>query len=93
MLLLKHCLPVFAFLLTILIAVWPTFIQDKEKFSLPSSEINKTTPNINMERVRFFSQDPKHKKITTTAENIKEIDSQKNIIRLEKPIATYLLNT
>ena len=89
----KHCLPIFAFLLMAVIAAWPTLIQDKEKLALPAPQTLKETPNINMEQVRFFAQDPKHKKITTTANKIIEIDVENNVIRLEKPVATYLLNS
>ena len=93
MFLFKHSLPVFAFLLLAVIIVWPQFIQDKEKFNLPSVEQIKSSPDVNLENVRFFSQDPKHKKITTVSEKIVEIDAQNNIVRLEKPIATYMLNS
>lgn len=93
MFLFKHALPVFAFLLMAVIVVWPQFIQDKERFNLPSVKQMKESPNINLENVRFFSQDPKHKKITTVAEKVTEIDLENNIVRLEKPVATYMLNS
>ena len=92
-LLFKHSLPVFAFVLLSVIVAWPQFIQDKEKFNLPSVNQLKTSPDVNLERVRFFAQDPKHKKITTTADKVIEVDVEKNIIRLEKPVASYMLNT
>ena len=93
MFLFKHSLPVFAFLLLAVIIIWPQFIQDKEKFNLPSVEQIKESPDVNLENVRFFSQDPKHKKITTVSEKIVEVDPKNNVIRLEKPVATYMLDS
>jgi len=92
-LLFKHFLPIFAFLLMAVMIIWPQFIQDKEKFNLPSVNELERLPDVNLEHVRFFAQDPKHKKVTTVADRVVEIDVKKNILRLEKPVATYLLDS
>ncbi len=86
----KRTLPVFAFLLTALIIVWPLFKEQKDSFSL---EVSSSTPSkgakMDMENIRFFGLNAKNLPMTLTAPKINEIDTETHQLRMEKPIATY----
>ncbi|MBQ3695894.1 MAG: hypothetical protein II938_02870 [Alphaproteobacteria bacterium] len=87
----KHALPVFAFLLTGLIIVWPLLTPEKERFDLPIQKSDIKTPSVDMENVRFHAQDDKNRTVTVTAESVKEIQPEGQVARLEKPIGVYTL--
>jgi len=88
----KHALPVFAFLLASVIVAWPLLVPDKERFDLPIQKVGAKTPSVDMENVRFFSKDDKNRTMTVTATSVKEIDSDKQIARLETPVGVYTLS-
>ena len=52
----KHALPVFAFLLATLIIVWPLLTPDKERLDLPIQKSTSKTPSVDMEKIRFYAQ-------------------------------------
>ena len=87
----KRSLPVFAFLLASLMLVWPVlFAEQKEQFSLPVKDsTGKSGARIDMEKVRFISQDKKKQPLTVTAPRIVETDSKKQLVTLYKPVAEY----
>ena len=86
----KRTLPVFAFLLTALIIVWPLFKEQKEAFSLGiSSGTTGKGTKVDMENIRFFGLNTKKLPITLTSPMVKEIDKQTHQLRMETPIATY----
>lgn len=87
----KHALPIFAFLLASVIVVWPMLAPDKERFDLPVQDSMNKTPSIDMENVRFHAQDEKNRTMTVTAPTVKEVDFENQIARLEKPVAIYTL--
>jgi len=87
----KHALPVFAFLFASLIIVWPLLMPEKERLNLPLQQSTSKTPSMDMENVRFYAQDEKHRTIGVTTQSVKEIDATKQIARLEKPVAIYTL--
>ena len=87
----KNALPVFAFLFAAIIVAWPIFTPDKERFDLPLNKTAVKTPSVDMEKVRFFSQDAKNRTMTVTADTIKETDAEKQIARLNNPVAVYTL--
>lgn len=87
----KHALPVFAFLLASVIVAWPLLAPDKERFDLPVQKVGTKTPSVDMENVRFFSKDDKNRTMAVTATSVKEIDSEKQIARLETPVGVYTL--
>ncbi|MBQ4471800.1 MAG: hypothetical protein II942_00930 [Alphaproteobacteria bacterium] len=87
----KHALPVFAFLFAAVIVVWPMLSPDKERFDLPLQKSSVKTPSVDMEKIRFFLQDDKQRTMSVTADSVKEIDSEKQIARLENPIGVYTL--
>lgn len=87
----KHALPVFAFLLASLMIVWPLLTPEKERLNLPLQKSTSKTPSMDMENVRFYAQDDKHRTIGVTAQSVKEIDATQQIARLEKPVAIYTL--
>lgn len=88
----KHALPVFAFLLTGVIIAWPLLTPDKERFDLPIQKSATKTPSVDMENVRFFAKDNKDQTMSIKAETVKEIDSAQQIAKLEKPIGIYTLS-
>ncbi len=85
----KHALPIFAFLLAGLIIVWPLLAPEKERFDLPIQKSNTKLPSMDMENVRFFAQDNKNQTMSVKAETVKEIDAKKQVARMEKPVGTY----
>ncbi len=87
----KHALPVFAFLFASVIVAWPLLSSDKERFDLPIQKVGTKTPSVDMENVRFFSKDDKNRTMSVTATSVKEIDSDKQIARLETPVGVYTL--
>ena len=91
----KRSLPVFAFLLASLMMVWPMlFAEQKEQFSLAVSPDKKMTDaKVDMEDVRFFSQDKKKQPLTVTAPRVLETDTDNELITLYKPTATYILSS
>lgn len=88
----KHTLPVFAFLLTGVLIAWPLLTPDKERFDLPIQKSAKKTPSLDMENIRFFAKDDKNRTMSVKAPTVKEIDSEKQIARLEKPVSIYTLS-
>lgn len=88
----KRSLPVFAFLLAGVMIAWPSFVEHKEKFSvaIPSLKMQRAG-DVDMEHVRFFSKDKKKNPLTITARTVQEADSEKKIIILKEPDATYIL--
>lgn len=87
----KHALPVFAFLLAAIIIAWPLLTPDKERFDLPIQKSDLKTPSVDMENVRFHSHDDKNRTITVTALSVKEVKPEGQVARLEKPTALYTL--
>ncbi len=85
----KHALPVFAFLLASVIVAWPLLTPDKERFELPIQKADIKTPSVDMENVRFHAQDEKNRTMTVIAKSVKEIDTTNQIARLENPVGTY----
>lgn len=86
----KRSLPIFAFLLASIMFIWPTLSEQKDKFTaavMPTGKIKGSS--VDMERVRFFSKDDKKRPMTVTAVSVLETDPAKQIITLDKPIATY----
>lgn len=90
-LILKRGLPVFAFLFASLMLVWPSLIApQKEQFSLVTpKEIEGQGVGVDMEQVRFYSQDSKKQPLTVVATKVLETDIEKQIITMYKPVATY----
>ena len=88
----KHALPIFAFLLTGIIIAWPLLTPEKERFDLPIQKSNTKIPSMDMENVRFFAQDNKNQTMSVKAETVKEIDSEQQIARMEKPVGVYTLS-
>ena len=87
----KRGLPVFSFLLASLMLMWA---EQKEQFSMavPSGK-EMTGAKINMEQVRFFAQDKKKQPLTVVAPRVLETNSEKQIITLYKPVATYKMES
>ena len=86
----KRSLPVFAFLLTALIIVWPLFKEQKDSFSLGvSSSSPKKGAKMDMENIRFFGLNTKKLPMTLTTPKVKEVDSQNHKMRMDTPVATY----
>lgn len=86
----KRSLPIFAFLLASSMLIWPTLIQQKDKFSLavkPADTIKDA--HVDMKQVRFFSQDDKNQPMTVLANSVQETDPAKQIITLAEPKASY----
>ena len=90
----KRSLPVFAFLLASLMLIWPAFLaEQKEKFSLITQSGEKTSnTRVDMEKVRFFSQDKKKNPLVVTAPRVLETDAKNQLITLYKPAATYKMD-
>ena len=82
----------FAFSLAAIIVIWPLLTPDKERFEMPIQKADIKTPSVDMENVRFFAKDDKNKTISVSAETVKEIDSENQIARLEKPVGIYTLS-
>lgn len=90
----KRSLPVFAFLLASLMFAWPTLIATKDQFSLAVKSDERTIgSDVDMERVRFFSQDNKRQPLTVTAPKVLETDSARQIVTLYEPVATYKMES
>lgn len=90
----KRSLPVFAFLLASLMLAWPTLIATKEQFSLAvKSQEKMVGSDVDMERVRFFSQDNKRQPLTVTAPKVLETDPARQIVTLYEPVATYKMES
>ena len=90
-LIIKHTLPLFAFMLASIIVAWPLLTPDKERFDLPIQKSDIKMPSLDMENVRFYAQGEKNRVVTVTAESAKEIDAPEQISRLEKPQSVYSL--
>ena len=90
-LILKHGLPVFAFLFASLMLAWPSLIAPpKEQFSLATPKYDGGQgAGVDMEKVRFYSQDSKKQPLTVVATKVLETDPEKQIITMYKPVATY----
>jgi len=50
-----------------------------------------TSAKVNMESVRFYSQDKKHNPMTLTVPKVVETDAENQIITLYQPVATYVM--
>ena len=87
----KRGLPVFAFLLASIMLLWPTvFAEQKEQFSVAvKSNQKNVAPHVDIETVRFYTQDKKKQPLTVTAPRVLETDSDKQIVTLYKPEAIY----
>ena len=87
----KRSLPVFAFLLACLMLLWPILLaEQKEQFSLAvQGSSGMKGARVDMEKVRFFSQDKKKQPFEVTASRVLETDPQKQQITLYKPVARY----
>ncbi|MGN1063186.1 MAG: hypothetical protein ACI4QM_02555, partial [Alphaproteobacteria bacterium] len=82
----KRSLPIFAFLLAGIMFAWPALIEQKDRFTAAVMPTDKMTgSDVDMEQVRFFSQDDKNRPITVTAVSVLETDPAKQIVTLEKP--------
>ena len=91
----KRSLPVFSFLLAVLMLLWPImWAEQREQFSmtLPTAQ-GMSNAKINMEQVRFFSQDKKRQPLTVVAPRVLETNPTDQIITLYKPIATYRMSS
>lgn len=91
----KRSLPVFSFLLAVLMLLWPImWAEQKEQFSvsLPSAQ-EMSNAKINMEQVRFFAQDKKKQPLTVVAPRVLETNPTEQIITLYKPVAAYKMNS
>ena len=90
----KRTLPVFAFLLTALIIIWPIFKEQKDSFSLAiSSNSSQKGTKMDMENIRFFGLNTKKFLMTLATPTVKEIDSTTHQLRMENPVATYQMAT
>ena len=90
----KRTLPVFAFLLTALIIIWPIFKEQKDSFSLAiSSNSSQKGTKMDMENIRFFGLNTKKFPMTLATPTVKEIDSTTHQLRMENPVATYQMAT
>ena len=87
----KHALPVFAFLLASIIVAWPLLTPDKERFDLPIQKSNTKAPSMDMENVRFFAKDNKNQSLSIQASAVKEMDTAKQIAKLDNPVGDYTL--
>lgn len=89
----KRLLPVFAFLLASVMIAWPALNEHKDKFALatPSQQMLKNN-STDMESVRFFSKDHDQNPISVTASAVREMDSARQIIRLDDPTARYVMS-
>ncbi|MDR2902534.1 MAG: LPS export ABC transporter periplasmic protein LptC, partial [Lactobacillales bacterium] len=89
---LKRVLPIFAFLFAGVLLVWPTLIEQKDKFSLATKNTDAVNSKINMQGVRFFSLDGKNQPLVVVADSVQETDPNSQIITLEEPKATLKMN-
>lgn len=87
----KHALPVFAFLCLAVIVIWPSIKAEKDKLEMSIQKTDIKSPSMDMENVRFFSNDEKNRTIVVTAESVKEIEKDTKLARMEKPLAVYTL--
>ena len=87
----KRGLPVFAFMLASVMLLWPSvFAEQKEQFSVAVKSNQKNlAPHVDIESVRFYTQDKKKQPLTVTAPRVLETDSEKQIVTLYKPEAVY----
>ncbi|MBQ8557285.1 MAG: LPS export ABC transporter periplasmic protein LptC [Alphaproteobacteria bacterium] len=89
----KRLLPIFAFLLASVMIIWPALVEQKDKFaSLTPSQQSIKNSNTDMESVRFFSRDNNQNPITVIAQTVKEADTSRQIISLDKPQAQYVMS-
>lgn len=89
----KRTLPIFAFLLIILIVIWPLFKEEKNSFSFGLSSSNPTKgAKMDMENIRFFGINTKNLPMNLTAPKVKEIDPLTHKMRMEEPLATYQMD-
>ncbi len=90
----KRSLPVFAFLIATLMIAWPTLFTEKEQFQL-AVKVNKaqTTADVDMEQVRFYSQDRKQQPLTVVSPKVQETDPANRIVTLSEPVATYKMQS
>lgn len=90
----KRSLPVFAFFLAALMIAWPTLFSQKEQFSLAvKKNKNQAMSDVDMEQVRFFSQDKKSQPLTVTAPKVQETDPERQIVTLFEPTASYKMQS
>lgn len=91
----KWSLPIFAFLLTSLMIVWPTlFVEQAEQFALAVPTDKKMIgTDVDMEQVRFLSVDEKKQPLTVTAPKILETDSDNQVVTLYEPKAIYKMQS
>ena len=90
----KRTLPVFAFLLTALIIIWPVFKKQTDSFPLATvSDSSQKGAKMDMENIRFFGLNTKKLPMSLTSPTIKEIDPVSHKLRMEKPVATYQMST
>lgn len=86
----KRSLPIFAFLLASLLFLWPTVIEQKDKFKVAVTPSNAVKgAKVDMESVRFFSKDNKNQPLTVIASSVQETDPAQQIITLADPKASY----
>ncbi len=89
----KRSLPVFAFLLASVMIVWPALNEQNDKFAMiaPTAKSLKDS-NSDMESVRFFSKDKEQNPITVTAQTVREMEKNRQIISLVEPRAKYVMS-
>ena len=86
----KRLLPICAFLLTSVMIAWPALKEQKDTFSSSVSvKTNIKEAQNDMEQVRFFSKDDNQNPFTVIAESVRETDSSRQIVLMDKPKATY----
>ena len=89
----KRTLPVFAFLLVAFMIIWPTLHKQKESLGISVNTSSGKGAKMDMENVRFFGLNDKNLPMTLTTPKGTETDPSHHVIRLEKPVATYQMNT
>lgn len=90
----KRTLPVFAFLLTALIIIWPVFKKQSDSFSLITvSDSSQKGAKMDMKNIRFFGINTKKLPISLTSPIIKEVDPTTHKLQMKKPVATYQMST
>ena len=91
----KRSLPVFSFLLATLMLLWPIiWAEEKEQFSAALPTLKDVAPaQIDMENVRFSSQDKKNQSLTVVSPRVLGTDSAAQLITLFEPTATYKMES
>ncbi len=85
----KHSLPIFAFLITSLIIVWPLLNQNKDKFTLAVPSTGESSHQIEMENLRFFGINDKNFPMTLQTPKVQKDPKRPEWAKMQKPIATY----